>query len=85
MRKIAFQKKLLSSLLSILCLVTSAQKTGIFDGHADIGTVITKGAATYLPQTNEYVVSGAGTNIWGDHDEFHFVYKKMKGDFILYL
>jgi len=81
---IRLPKKLLPFLFSILSLSSSAQKVGMFDGHADIGTVTTKGAATYIPQADEYVVSGAGTNIWGDHDEFHFVYKKMKGDFILY-
>ena len=32
----------------------------------------------------QYVISGAGYNIWGDHDEFHFVWKKIKGDFIAY-
>ena len=26
----------------------------------------------------------AGYNVWGDHDEFQYVWKKMKGDFILY-
>ncbi len=42
------------------------------------------GNATYNSQTQQYIVSGSGQNIWGDHDEFHFVWKKMKGDFILY-
>lgn len=57
---------------------------GIFDGHGDIGTGVKPGAAVYLPQTQQYVVAGAGYNIWFDHDEFHFLWKKMKGDFILY-
>src|SRR5690606_18007557 len=34
--------------------------------------------------TRQYVISGAGYNIWDDHDEFHFVWKKVKGDFIAY-
>ena len=57
---------------------------GIFDGHGDVGLNVQKGAANYIPATQQYVVSGSGYNIWGDHDEFHFVWKKMKGDFILY-
>jgi TolB protein len=61
-----------------------AQKVGIFDGHGDIGTNVKPGSATFIPETRQYVISGAGYNIWLDHDEFHFVWKKMKGDFILY-
>jgi TolB protein len=57
---------------------------GIFDGHGDIGTGVKPGAAVYNAQTQEYAMSGSGYNIWGDHDEFHFLWKKMKGDFILY-
>ncbi len=71
-------------ILSLLSLVASSQKIGIFDGHNDIGTNVKTGSATFIPQTEQYVISGAGYNIWGDHDEFQFVWKKMKGDFILY-
>ena len=28
-------------------------------------------------------MEGSGKNIWFDRDEFHFLYKKIKGDFIL--
>ena len=62
----------------------SQQKLGIFDGQADIGTNVKPGSGVYIPETDQYVISGAGYNIWFDHDEFHFVYKKIKGDFILY-
>ena len=62
----------------------SAQKLGIFDGHGDIGANVKPGAATYIPESGQYVISGAGENVWADHDEFHFVWKKIKGDFILY-
>ena len=57
---------------------------GIFDGHNDIGAVTKPGEATYIAATRQYVISGAGYNIWDDHDEFHFVWKKIKGDFIAY-
>ena len=63
---------------------SNAQKVGIFDEHGDIGTNVKPGAATYIPESGQYVISGAGENVWADHDEFHFVWKKMKGDFILY-
>jgi TolB protein len=59
-------------------------KVGIFDNHVDVGKNVKPGSATYIPSTEQYVISGAGYNVWADHDEFQFVYKKMKGDFILY-
>jgi TolB protein len=62
----------------------SQNSVGVFDDHGDIGTNVMPGSATYIPQTDQYIISGAGYNIWGDHDEFQFAWKKMKGDFILY-
>jgi TolB protein len=56
---------------------------GIFEGHSDIGTGVKPGSATFIPETGQYVISGAGYNVWADHDEFQFVWKKMKGDFII--
>lgn len=74
------------SMLLILSNPVFSQENviGIFDGHNDVGTGTKPGAATFIPQTQQYVISGAGYNVWADHDEFHFVWKKMKGDFILY-
>ncbi len=74
---------LLPSLL-LAALSGSAQHIGIFDAHGDVGTNVKPGAATYIPETRQYVISGAGYNVWADHDEFQYVYKKMRGDFILY-
>ena len=71
--------------LIILSNVTAAQKSiGIFDGSGDVGIGVKPGHAVYIPQTQQYIISGAGYNVWADHDEFQFVWKKMKGDFILY-
>jgi len=56
---------------------------GIFDGQNDIGKVKHSGSGTYEGKSQEYNLSGSGTNIWAMHDEFHFVWKRMKGDFIL--
>jgi Tol biopolymer transport system component len=78
-------KKLISVIFAAACLPAfSQEKLGIFDSQADIGTNVKAGSGIYIPQTDQYVVSGSGYNIWFDHDEFHYVYKKMKGDFILY-
>lgn len=61
-----------------------AQRLGIFENHSDVGKVRHVGTATFKPATEQYELSGSGTNIWGDQDEFQFMWKKMKGDFILY-
>jgi Tol biopolymer transport system component len=29
------------------------------------------------------LIAGSGQNMWGDHDDFHFVWKRMTGNFIL--
>lgn len=81
--------KLLTVLLLIIVAPHSpviAQKStlGIFDSQADVGTKTKAGSGTYLPQTQQYIISGAGYNIWFDHDEFHYIYRRIKGDFILY-
>ncbi len=72
----------------LLCWTHSAtsQNTvvGVFDGHGDVGTDVKPGSATFDTKTQQYEVSGAGYNIWADHDEFHFLWKKMKGDFLVY-
>ncbi|GAC1422952.1 MAG: SMP-30/gluconolactonase/LRE family protein [Flavisolibacter sp.] len=57
---------------------------GIFEGHDNIGHNPKPGNAIFIAETRQYIISGGGYNIWFDHDEFHFLWKKMKGDFILY-
>jgi Tol biopolymer transport system component len=82
---------LLQALFCALALgaVTSARaaeeqaSVGIFDQHGDIGGVGMPGSAAYDRDSQEYLLSSSGTNMWGDHDEYQFVWKKVKGDFIL--
>jgi TolB protein len=56
---------------------------GLFEAQSDIGQVLHPGTATYDSKTRIYHLEGSGYNIWGTHDEFHFLWKKMTGDFIL--
>ncbi|MFD0764280.1 TolB family protein [Mucilaginibacter lutimaris] len=60
-----------------------SKPVGIFDGSTDVGEVKHQGSVVYDAQLQQYTVIGSGTNIWADHDEFRFVWKKIKGDFIL--
>jgi Tol biopolymer transport system component len=58
-------------------------RLGAFEGHGDVGAPRIAGSATYNGVSQEYVLAAAGVNMWGQRDEFHFVWKRMKGDFIL--
>jgi TolB protein len=69
---------LLSSLMN-----TTAQKTGIFSNSSDIGNPKRPGSTKYNPADQSYILRGAGYNIWFDRDEFHYLFNRIKGDFIL--
>lgn len=56
---------------------------GIFEDQTDIGAVKHAGSALYNADTQEYHLAASGTNMWADNDEYHMVWKKMTGDFIL--
>ncbi len=45
---------------------------------ADIGQVAATGSTCY--QDGTFNVEASGADIWGDKDEFHFVYQKISGD-----
>src|SRR5450432_1862773 len=81
-----FIMKLLPAFFGILISIAvhgQQNPVGIFEANTDVGSGVKPGSATYISQTGQYVVSGAGYNIWNDHDEFQFVWKKMKGNFII--
>ncbi|MDQ6635229.1 MAG: biopolymer transporter TolR [Gemmatimonadota bacterium] len=64
--------------------VAGAQNSvGTFEAQTDIGRVRRAGSAAYDPQRQAYLIAGSGQNMWGDHDDFHFVWKRMTGNFIL--
>jgi TolB protein len=56
---------------------------GRFDAHGDVGAPRISGSTAYNAVSQEYTLTAAGTNMWGPRDEFHFAWKRMKGDFIL--
>ena len=57
--------------------------TGIFQNSADIGNPKHEGNASYTTTDQSYSLKGSGYNIWFARDEFHYLYNKIKGDFIL--
>ena len=60
-----------------------SQGVGIFEAHADVGSVLHKGSSNYNKRTSSYNLAGSGSNIWFNKDEFHYLYRRIKGDFIL--
>jgi regulation of enolase protein 1 (concanavalin A-like superfamily) len=68
---------------SISNLLAQDKPLGLFDNHTDIGKVEIPGTAIYNPYIQEYTIEGSGKNIWFDSDQFHYLWKKVSGDFIL--
>lgn len=56
---------------------------GAFAGQTDVGNPSKLGSATYNSDKQEYTVVGSGTNMWLGRDEFHFLWQRLKGNFIL--
>ncbi len=52
---------------------------GLFTTSQDIGSAALPGQIT-LKDPRTYVLSGAGSNLWGARDEFHFAYTELVGD-----
>jgi len=77
------KKVILIFFLWVVIDSTNAQDAiGIFEKQVDVGNT-KAGAATYSAQNQAYTIEGSGNNVWFNHDGFHYVYRQMKGDFIL--
>jgi WD40 repeat protein len=63
--------------------IAQVNRVGIFENNSDIGKPIISGSAVYNEKDQAYTLKGAGYNIWFGRDEFHYLYNKIKGDFIL--
>jgi hypothetical protein len=74
----------LSIIIMFFCLSAFAQTDtlGIFTNHIDVGNPKNKGNSQYNKETHTYTMSGSGYNIWFNRDEFQYLFKKIKGDFI---
>jgi len=71
-------------LSSALCgEVLGAQRpVGIFTTQSNVGRA--SGSASYDPQQQTYRIAGSGQNMWDSRDDFHFVWKRISGNFILF-
>ncbi len=76
----------LFSLLFSMLLIIPAQgqsSVGAFQSSSDIGNPKMKGSSSYNYGDQTYTLRGGGYNIWFERDEFHYMYNKIKGDFLL--
>src|SRR5258707_13935545 len=89
MKNIRLQVLHAAVIITLLIISTATRSApqqkplGLFEGQSDVGKVNQPGSVVYDDDKEEYTVAGSGTNMWADHDEFHFIWKRMKGDFIL--
>jgi len=72
-------------ILVLPCVASFAQMSmyGVFDTATDVGKPKLAGSSAYDPAKQEYTLKGAGYNIWFNRDEFHFLCKRIQGDFIV--
>lgn len=56
---------------------------GIFDNIKDIGKPKMSGSSFFQENSQTYTIKGSGYNIWFERDEFHYVYSKLSGDFMV--
>jgi hypothetical protein len=68
-------------LLSLLFLLTTCSGTYIFKDACDVGNCKLPGNFTYDKNKDVYTLTGAGTNMWAQADEFFMVWKEVSGDF----
>ena len=73
----------LTILLFLYTCSFSQTPVGIFENGADIGKPKLAGSSQYDELSQTYTIKGGGYNIWFNRDEFHYLYKKISGDFIL--
>ncbi|MFL5608995.1 MAG: biopolymer transporter TolR, partial [Gemmatimonadaceae bacterium] len=84
--RFASSLRIVTHALSLILLgdVARAQSpVGVFQAQTDIGRTRRAGSAAYDPQRQAYLIAGSGQNMWADHDDFHLVWKRMTGNFIL--
>ena len=63
--------------------LTATAPIGVFESQGDIGSVSPPGSAEYDSATKTYQIASSGQNIWAQHDDFHFVWKRVSGDFAI--
>src|SRR5271165_5326750 len=70
----------LTFLLVVAATSYAQEPVGIFENHADVGTVLHPGSAVFDKATGTYTLTGSGDNMWLGTDAFQLAWKKVSGD-----
>ncbi|NIP51749.1 MAG: hypothetical protein GWN61_21325 [candidate division Zixibacteria bacterium] len=73
-------KKMRANILRILILVIVLVGSASGWSNRDIGNPSVPGSAYFDPDTGTGTITADGNDIWGNSDNFHYVYKYLKGD-----
>lgn len=65
----------------VLSVLGGQGPVGVFTAQSDVGRAT--GSASYDSRQQTYLVAGSGQNMWESRDDFHFVWKRISGNFIL--
>ena len=68
---------------SVVCAGAATAQVGSFSGESDVGRVRPPGSTTFDEARQSYRIAGSGQNMWGERDAFHFVWKRLAGNFLL--
>jgi TolB protein len=63
--------------------VAQTPKFGVFTGSDDVGAPALKGSTEFDAASGQYKVTGAGADIWGRADQFHYLWRELSGNFTL--
>jgi hypothetical protein len=83
MMRLNYYLPALAGLLLPVYAAPAAAPLGIFEDHADVGTVLNTGSVEYDASKRTYTIAGSGENMWFAADAFQFVWKKVSGDITL--
>ncbi len=75
------------TIVLVLCIFcfsgTSFAQESEFPEKNNIGNPLISGKSIYINDSQTFEITGSGSNMWFDKDEFFYVAKKTTGDFIL--
>ncbi len=58
------------------------QPLGIFEQATDVGEDLLRGSSSYDPVKKQYTIKGGGADIYGGEDDFHFLWRRVSGNWI---
>ncbi len=72
---------------SLTLMLPMPEEDPLFDYHADIFDTFENlgeyGGAEYDADEDVYTIWSSGADVWGNADQFHFVWTELSGDFVL--